>query len=183
MPELGPTLETERLILRPPVQHDLDAWAEAMADPQAQRYLGGAQPRPVAWRAMATMTGAWSLLGVSMFSVIRKADRRWIGRIGPWRPEGRPGPEVGWGLSRDAWGQGYAMEAAMRTMDWAFDHLGWSEAIHTIDPDNAPSIALAHRLGSERLRSSALPPPFADKVVDVYGQTAGQWRARRRAAL
>ena len=45
---IGPTLATERLILRPPVQADLDAWAACMGDEEAQRYLGGAQPREVA---------------------------------------------------------------------------------------------------------------------------------------
>jgi RimJ/RimL family protein N-acetyltransferase len=179
---LGPTLETERLILRPPIQADLDAWAACMGDEEAQRYIGGAQPREVAWRAMATMVGGWSLLGFAMFSVLRKSDGLWIGRIGPWRPEGWPGCEVGWGLAREAWGRGYALEAASACMDWAFDHLGWTDVIHTIDPQNAASITLAHRLGSTRLREAALPPPFAGRMIDVYGQTAAQWRARQATA-
>ena len=33
-----------------------------------------------------------------MFSVIEKDSGRWIGRIGPWQPEGWPGTEVGWSL-------------------------------------------------------------------------------------
>ncbi len=78
-------LETERLILRPPIQADLDGWAAFMADPEAQLYLGGAQPRSMAWRHMATMVGAWSLMGFAMFSVLRKDTGEWIGRIGPWR--------------------------------------------------------------------------------------------------
>ncbi len=183
MLDLGPTLETERLVLRPPVQADLDAWASAMADEETQRYLGGVRPRPVAWRAMAAMTGAWSLLGFSMFSVIRKTDGRWIGRIGPWRPEGWPGNEVGWGLARDAWGCGYALEAASATMDWAFDALGWCDVIHTIDPRNVASIRLAHKLGSENLGPGRLPAPFEASRVDIYGQTAEQWRSRRRTTL
>ena len=178
---LGPTLITERLILRPPVQADLDGWAAALADEEAQRYLGGAQPREVAWRKMAEMTGSWALMGYGMFSVILKDTGGWIGRIGPWRPEGWPGSEVGWGLARQAWGRGYALEAATASMDWAFDHLGWSDVIHTIDPQNATSIVLAHRLGSTRLRETALPPPFAGRMIDVYGQTAEQWKAGRRA--
>jgi RimJ/RimL family protein N-acetyltransferase len=176
---LGPTLTTERLILRPPIQADLDGWAAAMADEVAQRFIGGAQPRPVAWRKMSEMTGAWALLGYGMFSVTLKDTGRWIGRVGPNHPEGWPGTEIGWGLSRDAWGQGYALEAATATMDFAVDRLGWTDIIHCIDPENMPSIALARRLGSERLRSSPLPAPNADRVVDLYGQSAEQWRALR----
>ena len=107
-----PTLETPRLLLRPPIEEDLDRWAEFMADEEASRYLAGAQPRAVAWRAMATMTGSWVLKGFSMFSVIEKESGRWVGRLGPWQPEGWPGTEVGWGLHRDAWGKGYATEGA-----------------------------------------------------------------------
>ena len=41
----GPTLETARLILRPPQQSDLDAWAAFSADEVAARFIGGHQPR------------------------------------------------------------------------------------------------------------------------------------------
>lgn len=47
-----------------------------------------------------------------MFSVIEKKTARWIGRLGPWQPEGWPGSEVGWDLHPDAWGQGYAVAGA-----------------------------------------------------------------------
>ena len=36
-----PVLETERLILRPPIEADLDAWAAFAADAEAARFLGG----------------------------------------------------------------------------------------------------------------------------------------------
>jgi len=38
---LGPTLETERLLLRPPIEADLDGWAELMADAESSRFIGG----------------------------------------------------------------------------------------------------------------------------------------------
>lgn len=175
----GPTLETERLILRPPADVDLDGWAEMMADPVAARFIGGQQPRATAWRFMATMAGSWALNGFGMFSVIEKSSGRWLGRIGPWRPEDWPGTEVGWGLHPSAWGQGYAVEAAEAAIDWVFDHLGWTEVVHCIDPDNTPSIKVAQRLGSTNGGRGKLPPPFEVTVVDLWGQTAAQWRARR----
>ena len=103
---LGPVLETERLILRPPVQADLDGWAEFMADARSARFVGGVQPRAASWRFMATMTGSWALLGFGMFSVIEKASGRWAGRLGPWMPEGWPGTEVGWGVHPAFQGRG-----------------------------------------------------------------------------
>jgi len=175
----GPTIETERLILRPPAAEDFDAWAAFAGDPEAARFIGGPQPRPVAWRAMRSMTGGWALDGFAMFSVIEKASGRWVGRLGPWTPEGWPGTEVGWGIAREAWGKGYAPEGAAAAMDWSFETLGWTTIIHTIDPDNAASIAVARKLGSTNLGRTALPAPYEGIVVDAWGQTREQWLTNR----
>jgi RimJ/RimL family protein N-acetyltransferase len=175
----GPTLETARLILRPIQAQDFEAWAAFMADEEVTRFLGGVQVRSVAWRGFLQVAGAWAMQGFSMFSVIEKASGRWVGRLGPWRPEGWPGPEVGWGLAREAWGKGYAMEGAIASIDWAFDHLGWTEVIHSIEAPNVASQNVARRLGSTILRTEPLPPPFQDHVCDIWGQSRDQWRARR----
>ena len=175
---LGPTLETDRLILRPPAMADFEAWCAFSADEEAARYIGGPMNPAQVWRSMMTIAGSWSLEGFSMFSVIEKESGRWIGRLGPWRPHGWPGPEVGWGIIRDCWGRGYATEGAAAAMDFAFDQLGWDEVVHTIEPINANSQAVARRLGSSILRQARLPAPM-DVQVDVWGQTRDAWRARR----
>ena len=176
----GPVLQTERLTLRPIALEDFPRWAEMMGDPEAARFLGGAQPASTAWRGFMTMAGAWSLTGVSMFSVIDRETGQWLGRIGPWRPHGWPGTEVGWGLHPDAQGKGYGVEAATATMDYAFDVLGWTDIIHCIDPDNVPSQKLAERVGSRNRGPTRMPPPFEHIAVDAWGQTREEWKARRR---
>ncbi|WP_058835153.1 GNAT family N-acetyltransferase [Luteimonas abyssi] len=173
-----PELRTERLLLRVPRMEDFERYAEVIGNPDAARYIGGHQPRAAAWRRFLQMPGAWMVQGFGMFSVIEAASGRWLGQAGPWQPDGWPGAEVGYTFHPDAWGQGYASEAATAAIDWAFDHLGWDEVIHCIDPDNAASQALAHRLGSRRLRRARLPAPFEDDEVEVWGQTRAQWRAR-----
>jgi len=175
-----PVLETDRLILRVPQAEDFEAWAAFAADEEVNRYLGGGAGRPQAWRGMCQMTGAWVVRGFSMFSVIEKSSGRWIGRLGPWQPEGWPGTEVGWGLLREAWGKGYATEGAAAAIDWAFEHLGWTEVIHTIDPQNVASQEVARRLGSRNLGLTQLPPPLDKWPVEAWGQTREEWRARRR---
>ncbi|SKB82452.1 GNAT family N-acetyltransferase [Luteibacter sp. 22Crub2.1] len=176
----GPRIETDRLILRPTAAEDFEAWAACMGDPEVNRFLGGPQPRAVAWRNFMTMAGCWSINGFGMFSVIERASGRWIGRLGPWQPDGWPGHEIGWGMARDTWGKGYATEGAAASMDWAFDHLGWSQVIHSIAPTNIASIAVAKKLGSRWQGPGALPAPSKDAVVDLWGQTREQWLARRR---
>ena len=142
----APVLETERLVLRAPRAEDFEAWAGFAGDEETMRHLGGVQARAIAWRGICTMTGAWEIRGFSMFSVVEKATGRWVGRLGPWEPEGWPGTEVGWGLIREVWGRGYATEGATAAIDWAFDALGWDEVIHTIEPANTASQAVARRL-------------------------------------
>ena len=175
-------LETERLILRPTAPEDFEGWSQLMADEQAARFIGGVQSRPVAWRGFLTMAGAWAIQGFAMFSVIEKASGKWIGRLGPWVPEGWPGTEVGWGLLREAWGKGYAVEGSTAAIDWAFAHLGWSEVIHTIGPENVASQNVARRLGSRKLRAGQLPAPFEHVPVDIWGQSREEWLARRAGA-
>ena len=125
-----------------------------------------------------TMAGAWSMTGFGMFSVLETLTGRWIGRVGPWRPEGWPGPEVGWGIIPQAQGQGFAVEAATASIDWAFGHLGWTEVIHCIDPANAPSQGVARRLGSRLRGQGFMPAPFDDHAVEIWGQTRDEWAAR-----
>lgn len=177
----GPRLETERLILRVPEAGDFERFAEMMADEPAARHIGGVTPRAAAWRRFLQMPGAWLVQGFAMFSVTDKQTGRWLGQVGPWKPEGWPGTEVGWSFHPDAWGRGYALEAGQAAIDFAFRELGWQEVIHSIDPENAASIRLAGRLGSQLRGPGKLPEPFADVRVDIWAQSRGQWLARSAA--
>lgn len=174
----GLRLETPRLWLRPTQLEDFEPWAEFAANPVSMRFLGGPQPKPVAWRAFVSMAGSWAIYGFGMFSLIEKSSGRWLGRLGPWRPEGWPGNEIGWGIVQDAEGHGYALEGACAAIDWAFESLGWTEIVHCIDDDNERSIALAKRLGSRWLRRALTPPPISVDL-NLYGQSRAEWRAQR----
>lgn len=175
----SPVLETENLILRLPEASDLDPWADMNSDAETMRFIGGVAGRSATWRMLCTMRGSWDINGFAMFSIIERATRAWVGRLGPWEPEGWPGKEIGWGVAPQFAGRGYAYEATVATMDYVFDVLGWPDVIHTIDPANTRSIALAKRLGSANLGPTRLPDPFEGARVDAWGQTAAQWRARR----
>ncbi|OYY71904.1 GNAT family N-acetyltransferase [Sphingomonas sp. 28-63-12] len=176
---IGPILVTDRLILRPLAAADFDGWADFHADAETMYFLGGVSSRAVAWRGLCAMTGAWTIRGFSMFAMIHRETGAWIGRTGPWQPEGWPGTEVGWGVARGFAGQGYAQEAAVASIDYAVDILGWTDIIHTIHPDNRASITLAQRLGAVNRGPIQLPPPLDGFRVDAWGQTADAWRSRR----
>lgn len=176
----APILETERLILRLPKAEDFDRYAELLADENAARYIGGCQPRAAAWRKFLQQPGAWLLQGFGMFSVVERAGGRWLGQLGPWRPEGWPGNEIGYAFHPDAWGQGYAAEAAVAAIDWAFEALHWDDIIHCIDPANLASQNVARRLGAVCRGPGRLPAPFEDHPIEIWGQTRAQWHEHRK---
>ena len=176
----APVLETDRLILRVPQAGDFERFAEVLGNEEAARYIGGAQPRAAIWRRFLQMPGAWVLQGFGMFSVVEKSSGRWLGQAGPWKPEGWPGNEIGWTFHPDTWGKGYATEAAIAAIDWAFANLGWDDVIHCIDPDNVASQALAQRLGSRNLGAVTLPSPFENAPSDAWGQSRAEWVENRK---
>ena len=179
MTQDGPILHTERLILRPPRIGDFERFAQLHGDEQAARHIGGHVGRAAAWRRFLWQPGAWSLQGFGMFSLVERDSGTWLGQLGPWRPEGWPGNEIGYSLHPDAWGRGYAVEAGVAAIDWAFDTLGWQDIIHCIDPGNEASKKVAARLGSTHLRTGPMPPPYEDHHAEVWGQTREQWRRSR----
>ncbi|WP_376742058.1 GNAT family N-acetyltransferase [Pseudorhizobium tarimense] len=129
-----------------PDTSDRSAWTAFLSDAEATRFIGGRQDAAGAWRNLWLFAEAWSIHGYSNFSVVEKATARWVGRAGAWSPPDWPGQEIGWAFSRDVWGRGYATEAAIRCLKWAFDELGWAEAVHVIHPENYASIAVAIKI-------------------------------------
>jgi RimJ/RimL family protein N-acetyltransferase len=94
------TLETERLLLRPFRQTELEAYAAMRADPEVMRYLGdrAVLNREDAWRQLAMLVGHWSLRGFGNWAVEERASGQLLGRAGLHYPEGWPEPEVNWAL-------------------------------------------------------------------------------------
>ena len=144
-------LETARLLLREFRDPDLDAYAAMCADPEVMRYLsptGAVLSREDAWRQMALFAGHWTLRGYGMWAVEEMESGRFVGRVGLHRPEGWPDLELGWSLCREAWGKGYATEAARAAAEYAFRELRRTHLIHLILPGNTRSIRVAERLGA-----------------------------------
>ena len=157
VPSVAPLIETERLTLRHFRAHDLDAFAETMANPDVVRHIGGEpNDREDAWRKMLTGAGFWSLIGIGMWAVERRSDRRLIGHVGLFefqrdmQPSIAGEPEMGWVFNPRAHGQGYATEACEAALDW-FDRTQTPASIPAIIAcKNAPSMRLAERLGFKR---------------------------------
>jgi RimJ/RimL family protein N-acetyltransferase len=161
-----PTIETPRLLLRGFREADLDAYADMMARPEVTRFLGTGETldRENAWRQIAMILGHWTLRGFGFWAVEERASGRFLGRIGPWQPEGWPGLEVGWTLAPHAWGHGYATEGGRAALAYAFRTLGADRVISLIARENVASIRVAERLGETFERTV----PMFGQEVQLY---------------
>jgi RimJ/RimL family protein N-acetyltransferase len=168
-PPMIPTLISERLVLRPLAEADLDAYARMTADAAVMKYIGDGKVlnREEAWRSIAAMLGHWQLRGFGMWALTRRGEDEMIGRAGFMQPEGWPGFEIGWTLSPAVHGKGYATEAALCALKFAKEELGKREVISVIYPDNAPSIRVAEKIGEKYLRDWKR----GDNVLRIYGMT------------
>ena len=143
------TIETSRLILRPPHAKDVKTMMVIHQDPEVIRYLGSrvAGDITMAWRNVAMMIGHWHMLGYGPWIVVGKDSDEILGRAGLWNAEGGPGVELGWMIRRSAWGHGFATEAARAALDWGWQHVETDHIISVIRAENAPSIRIAEKLG------------------------------------
>lgn len=147
-------IETERLVLRPLAPEDAESHIAMMQDPAVAATLGvGGDPLPRTelWRQFASYLGHWSIRGFGWFSVADKASGEWLGRVGPWMPDGWPGLECGWTIRSEHWGKGYAPEAAIGSIKWTFGQFpDLPRIISVIDPSNTNSQAVAAKIGEAK---------------------------------
>jgi len=157
-----PTLDTERLRLRPWRGEDLDAFATFMADGNDTHYIGGPLSRGDTWRRIAMFIGHWELCGFGNWVVEEKSSGALAGYGGLWMPEEWPEGELMWGILRAYRGRGYATEAAGRARTFAYETLRWATIVSYIAPENEPSRKVAERLGARYEGKAKLKLTVAD---------------------
>jgi len=186
--------ETERLRLREWGEGDGDRFYAVMNTPAVMRWLGGLQT-PDEWSAAyERILGYQRDFGFTFWIVERKSDAALLGFCGLKRANA-PGAgviagdvEVGWRLREDAWGQGYAKEAAIASLDLAFDSIRAPHVIAMTALGNLSSQGLMKRLGMVRREDldfvhEGFP---VDSVVNpqiIFRIDAEDWPTARAAAL
>jgi RimJ/RimL family protein N-acetyltransferase len=166
-------VETPRLLLRPPEARDVQAMLEIHQNPEVVRYIGTgvAGDIAVAWRNVAIMIGHWQMLGFGPWIITGKGNGEILGRVGMWDSAGGPGVELGWMLRREAWGKGYATEAARAALDWGWANTDYDYVISLIHEINLPSIRIAEKLGGTVDRTGMVDG--AMKLTYGYRRPAG----------
>lgn len=164
-----PMIETPRLRLRRWEERDRAPFAAMNADPVVMHDLGGPISRADSDAKYHRFASAFTQGGLSRW-VVERRDGLFLGYAGVLyraeHPALGPHHDIGWRLVREAWGHGYATEAAKAALRDAFTRANLKEIVSYTSPDNLRSQAVMERLGLARA-------PSRDFTAD-YGQ--GDWR-------
>ena len=178
--------ETERLILRDWREEDWPRFWEGTNTPAVMRCLGGGCDADKRAGAQDRLLGYQRDHGHTFWVLERKADGAILGFCGLKRCNQAGGPlgmmEVGWRLREDAWGQGYAREAASASLDLAFERFGADEVVALTVARNTASWGLMKRLGMQRREDLDFANADFDPeepTIIVYSITQREWQAAR----
>ncbi|MDP5218203.1 GNAT family N-acetyltransferase [Ruegeria sp. 2205SS24-7] len=141
-----PELETRRLVLRAPHIKDFRAYADIALSPRGAHL--GCATRAEAWYDFSNMVAGWLLRGHGLWTVTARQDGTVLGFVLLGFEPGDEEPELGFMLTEDAEGHGYAAEAAEAARAYGFAHIGLPSLVSYIDAANDKSIALAERIGA-----------------------------------
>lgn len=186
--------ETERLRLRTWDPEDERRFYDIMNVPAVMRWLGGLQT-PEEWNAAYQRLRDYERdFGFTFWIVERRSDGEILGFCGLKRANAPGGEaiagevEIGWRLREDAWGQGYAKESAIASLDLAFERFAAPQVVALTAEQNVTSQGLMKRLGMRRREDldyvdTRFPPDSDYNPHVVFSMATADWPSARAAAL
>lgn len=144
-------LRTDRLLLRPMRSADAEAFAARRSDPDVARYQNWTTPYPID-RARTLVAESVAMDGPAdgewwMLTVADTDDATVLGDLVVHLTSQGRTAEIGYTLARDAWGAGYAVEAATALVRYLFDDIGVTRVEASLHPDNTASAMVLERIG------------------------------------
>ncbi len=175
--------ETQRLILRTWKPEDRAAYAKHLNTPAVTQHVGGLQSGEDMGAAFERIDGYQRDHGHTFWAVERKEDGAFLGFCGLKRANGYCSSvsgevEIGWRLREDAWGKGYAKEAAVASLEHAFSRVGARRVVALTIEQNKPSRGLMLRLGMRRRKDlDYVDPEWPAEMnpVMVHELTRREW--------
>lgn len=147
----APTLRSERLLIRPWRDDDLDALASMNADPEVMRYFAKCLERNESADMMERHARHVERHGFAWWALEVPGVAAFAGSVALLMPRFEahfmPCFEIGWRLPRAFWGRGYATEAAAAVIDFAFDQVLLDEVVAFTPVGNERSRRVMTRLG------------------------------------
>jgi len=182
-----PMLRTDRLVLRGWSESDRAPFAALNADQRVGEMLAGTLTREQSDAMVDRFVSRWRTEGYSLWCVERADAAGCIGTVGLSIPSFAPeeAVEVGWRLASEAWGHGYATEAAQAALQYGFEVVALDEIVSYTAVVNARSRRVMEKLGMARRDPAAvfdfLHPRLADdhplKPHVTYRLSRTAWQA------
>lgn len=145
------TLKTNRLILRPWNETDLEPFASLNADPRVMEFFPSTFTRKESDDLAKILSTKLKEQGWGLWAVAVPAVTDFIGFIGLNKPSFEahftPAVEVGWRLAFDYWGKGYATEGAKAALAYGFETLNLPEIVSFTAVKNMRSRLVMERIG------------------------------------
>lgn len=143
-------LETDRLILRPMNENDIDPVYEMRRDRDIMRFIR----EPVTNRAEAEnwvnlISSRWAVERIGFCSLIEKQTGKFAGWCGLWQLKETDEIEVGYAIAKEFWGKGYASESAEAFLEYGFKELNLEKIVAVARSENTASRRVMEKLGME----------------------------------
>jgi RimJ/RimL family protein N-acetyltransferase len=166
-----------RLLYRRPQQADLPTVFAIFGDPQTNLFNPAGPMTDIA-QAEALLDRwlqHWATHGYGWWA-IRSAQnpQQILGFAGIAAHDylGKSVTNLGYRFAVEAWGQGYATEAAQAALTHAFDHLGLPEVFGLVRPDHVASIRVLEKIGMHRFDVLDDVPNKAPSLIFQIQQSA-----------
>jgi len=145
--------ETERLVLKPIVESDLNTLHRIFIDAYVRRYLcdGEIWSLQKVEEMLAENKKLFAQKQFGMWFIETKSDRETIGFVGLWYFFEEAQPQLVYALLPKALKKGYATEASTKILDYGFDELGFNYLVASCDRPNIESQKVAERLGMKQV--------------------------------
>lgn len=147
-------IETERLLLRQWRNEDLRQLIEMNSDPKVMEFISPILSEDQSKAMMERANKSWEENGYGRFAVEVLETGSVIGFIGlaVTRIDAHftPAVEIGWRLSTQYWGKGYATEGAIAVTNFAFNYLELTELISFTSAVNLRSRRVMEKIGFQR---------------------------------
>jgi RimJ/RimL family protein N-acetyltransferase len=150
----GPTLQTERLVLRRWRYDDVAQLAVFNADPDVMRFYVSTNTLEQTANLVERFEDHFEEHGFGIWALEARQGGPLLGFTGltnvPIEADFTPAVEIAWRLGKEHWGNGYATEAARASLAFGFAELGLEEIVAMAVPANIASLAVMERIGMIR---------------------------------
>ncbi|WP_295677001.1 GNAT family N-acetyltransferase [uncultured Mucilaginibacter sp.] len=144
-------METPRLILREWIVTDVPPFIALNNHTAVMEFFPSVKTADETIEQIGRISSHIEKHGYGFFAVERKDTRQFIGFTGLAHPgfeaEFTPCIEIGWRLSRESWGYGFASEAAKACLKFGFDNLEVDEIYSFTSVQNIRSEEVMKRIG------------------------------------